>query len=87
MDTATLILVLGGFVGTALVVVFLVSRMMRAYTDEIYRLIKSSERAEKTVPAPVSAPTSVTEKEQAPSNQQPQKCADSKRGGTREKAP
>ncbi len=72
MDTATLILVLGGFIGTALVVVFLVSRMMRAYTDEIYHLIKSSESSERVVPAPVSTPSSVAEKEQAPSNQQPQ---------------
>ncbi len=73
MDMTTLIVVLGGFAGTVLIVAFLVSRMMRAYTDEIYRLIQSSGRIEREVPAPISASTSVTEKEQAPSSQQPEK--------------
>lgn len=64
MDTMTVVLVLGGFIGTALLVVFLVSRMMSAYTNEMYRLMKST-REERSAPTPVSAPPRKVVKESA----------------------
>ncbi|WP_010477547.1 hypothetical protein [Thermococcus zilligii] len=53
MDTSTLLLILGGFVGTIAVVVILVSRMMSAYTSEVYELLRSSrsESMEASAPA------------------------------------
>ncbi|ASJ02868.1 hypothetical protein A3L09_06150 [Thermococcus profundus] len=50
MDTATLLLILGGFIGTILVVVVLISKMMSTYTSEIYELLRSSRPELQEVP-------------------------------------
>ncbi|WP_048151468.1 hypothetical protein [Palaeococcus ferrophilus] len=72
MDTTTVVLILGGFIGTALLVVFLVSRMMSAYTSEIYHLMKSTREEKPSPPAPVSAPSRNVAKEIAKPQKGPQ---------------
>lgn len=52
VDTATLLLVLGGFIGTILVVVVLISRMMNTYTSEIYELLRASRLGTEEISAP-----------------------------------
>lgn len=68
----TVVLILGGFIGTALLVVFLVSRMMSAYTSEMYHLMNSVREEKLSPPAPIRTSSSNVVKEKPKPQKAPQ---------------